>query len=34
MKAAVTSPRKKIKGPMVKIIKGIWEDMKETNAAA
>jgi hypothetical protein len=30
----VTSPRKKIKSPMVKIIKGIWEDMKETNAVA
>jgi hypothetical protein len=30
----VTSPKKKIKSLMVKIMKGIWEDMKETNAAA
>jgi hypothetical protein len=28
----ITSPRKKIKSLMVKIIKGIWEDMKKTNA--
>jgi hypothetical protein len=30
----VTSPKKKIKSLMVKIMKGIWEDMKEINAAA
>ncbi|GJN13872.1 hypothetical protein PR202_gb00623 [Eleusine coracana subsp. coracana] len=32
--ATVTSPKKRIKSPMVRIMKGIWEDMKETNAAA
>ncbi|GJN13105.1 hypothetical protein PR202_ga31439 [Eleusine coracana subsp. coracana] len=32
--ATVTSPRKRIKSPMVRIMKGIWEDMKEANAVA
>ncbi|KAI5007297.1 hypothetical protein ZWY2020_050742 [Hordeum vulgare] len=32
--ATVISPRKKIKSPMVRIIKGMYEEMKETNAAA
>ncbi|GJN20318.1 hypothetical protein PR202_gb07682 [Eleusine coracana subsp. coracana] len=32
--ATVTSPRKRIKSPMVRIMKAIWEDMKETNVVA
>ncbi|KAE8801321.1 hypothetical protein D1007_23016 [Hordeum vulgare] len=32
--AAVTSPKKRIKSPMVRIMKGMYEEMKETNAAA
>lgn len=32
--ATVISPKKKIKSPMVRIMKGMYEEMKETNAAA
>lgn len=31
--ATVSSPKKKIKSPMVRIMKGMYEEMKETNAA-
>lgn len=31
---SVTSPRKRIKSPMVRMMKGIWDEMKETNVVA